>query len=151
MWVWKWDLNLSLLGSSGSAHEKITISISCMTHFKRILKILWGLFNSVLSYELICDESTKIRVFVVVFWQFRWLISINSKFQCEHNFNQLLRSIPYFWLKITWSSCVEVSQNQALLSYGKTKKICTDSAQTKFSNASLSKSYSSDFSCKRNI
>ena len=85
---------------------------------------MWGLFNSVLSYELICDEYTKILVFFVVFWQFRWLISINSKFQCEHNFNQLLGSIPSFWLKITSSNCVEVAQNQALITYGKTKKIC---------------------------
>ena len=91
---------------------------------KPMLKILWGLFNAMLSYELICDESTKIPVFVVVFWQFRWLLSINSKFQCEHNFNQLLGSIPSFWLKITSSNCVEVAQNQALITYGKTKKIC---------------------------
>ena len=44
-------------------------------------------FNSVLSYELICDESTKIHVIIVVFLQFQRLISIDSKFQCEHNFN----------------------------------------------------------------
>ena len=100
-------------------------SSSVLYSYLSILKILWGLFNSVLRYELICDESTKIHVFVVVFFlHFRWLISINSKFQWEHNFNQLLGSIPSFGLKITSSNYVEIAQNQALITYGKTKKIC---------------------------
>ena len=64
--------------------------------------------------------------------------SIDSKFQCEHNLNQLLGSIPSFRLKITSSNCIEVSQNQGFISYGKTKKNLRQSAQICADSADLS-------------